>query len=270
MLQDFARERASNISLQSVSDGRLFVEAVQSEHQRLEIFNHLRYGNQLYIDGDLQISESDRIYGMTLAAPIVADGSCRRLAILGGGDGGVLRELLESSQLTAFSPLETVTLIDVDPNVIALARRYLSTIAGRAFDHARVRVVIGDALSYVRRARGLDAIVCDLTMQPVGAGESRTGYMAALLESIACALRPGGLLSMQAGGELQAEVDELQRLLPENYADVVEQRVLIPSYQGVWVFLAARRRPAAPILRDLGRLLARRVPEGPCRMGGDP
>lgn len=70
-----ALARLPNFDTQAVS-----VEHLQSRHQLIEIARHPLYGNQLYLDGDLQISESDQIYGTTMASPISAI-----LLSIGGG-----------------------------------------------------------------------------------------------------------------------------------------------------------------------------------------
>lgn len=217
------------------------LEKVQSPYQRIEIWRHPLYGNQLYIDGDLQISACDRAYNIALIAPVIAAGCTQRVAILGGGDGGVLHDLLRTAEITG-RPLERATLVDIDAEVIRLARRYLRPLCADAFDHPHTELIVGDAFAYIQRARELDAVIYDLTMDPVRAEQSRSAFIAEVIAATAKALRPGGVLSMQCGGEndvaLQAEI---RAVAARHFTDVVEQRVLVPSYEELWSFLAARK-----------------------------
>src|SRR5690606_3863130 len=64
--------------------------------QHARIVRHPTFGGQLWLDDDLQISEADTAYGVALASPLLGLERLERVAILGGGDGGVLQELLRS------------------------------------------------------------------------------------------------------------------------------------------------------------------------------
>lgn len=214
------------------------IEAIQSRYQRIEVRRHPRYGNQLYIDGDLQVSECDQAYNLAMIAPVIGAGDCRRVAILGGGDGGVLHALLRAPGAENVQ----ATLIDIDGEVIAAARRHLRAFCGNAFDHARAKIVIGDALAYLARARELDAVIYDLTVEPVRAGQTRRAFITEVVAAMAEALRPGGVLSMQAGGREEADlVQEIRAAVGARFTDVIEQRVLVPSFEDLWTFVAARR-----------------------------
>ncbi|HEY8554411.1 MAG TPA: methyltransferase [Burkholderiales bacterium] len=225
------------------------IERVRSRYQLLEIRRHPQYGAQLYIDGDLQISESDVVYGAAIAAPAAAAPALRRVAILGGGDGGALNEVLRTAD-AAGAPLETVTLVDIDAEAIALARRHLPGVCGRAFDDPRAQVIVRDALAYVRSARGLDAVICDLTMEPVRAGQSRSAFMEEIVAHAAAALRPGGIFSVQAGGTAEHAdiIRELRAVVAARFEQLQEQNVFVPSYEGLWTFIAARK-PAGEATR---------------------
>lgn len=64
----------------------------RSSYQLIELAHHPKFGNQLYLNGDLQISESDRSYNVAMVSPLILLGSFSRVTILGSGDGGVLKE----------------------------------------------------------------------------------------------------------------------------------------------------------------------------------
>ncbi len=225
----------------SVHPGIQLLERSCSAYQTIEVVHHPLYGNQLYIDGDLQISACDRTYNIAMIAPVVAAGHCRHVAILGGGDGGVLHDLLRTAEITA-QPLERATLVDIDAEVIRLARRYLKPLCDDAFAHPRAEVIVDDAYAYIARARDLDAVIYDLTMEPVRAGQRLSAFMAEIIPHMARALRPGGILSMQCGGENDRDLQaEIRAVVARHFTDIIEQCVLVPSYEELWMFLAARK-----------------------------
>ena len=218
--------------------------------QQVRVTRHPTFGAQLHLDGDLQISESDTAYGVAMTSPLLALRRRERIAILGGGDGGVLNELLRSLEPLGDMPAET-TMIEIDARVMALAREHLPAVCGDAFDSPHANVVVGDAFAWIDEARDLDAVVYDLTMDPVREGQSRADFIARILARIARALRPGGVLSMQCCGHgLHDAVDRATRreVLPlirqavdEHFTERCEQDVLVPSYRDLWTFLSARK-----------------------------
>jgi len=234
-------ERGSDDSERTGDPKTKALECVRSAYQRIEIRRHPTYGNQLHIDGDLQISASDHAYNTAMTAPLLAEQDCRRVVILGGGDGGVLNELLRGIAATG-RVLKRVTLIDIDPDVVRLARRHLRAIAGDAFEHPWAEILNGDAFAYLRSVSALDAVVYDLTMDPVRAGQSRDAFISEIIGQIAAALRPGGVLSMQAGGAYDGElVGRIRAAVERHFSDVLEQKVLVPSFGELWTFITARK-----------------------------
>lgn len=226
-----------------------------SPFQHIQVLHHPQFGNQLWLDGDLQVSESDHGYGAAMVAPLFELPEGARVAILGGGDGGVLNKLLRFTEPLGRVPAE-VTLIDVDGRVIELARQHLPDLCGDGFDHPVARVLVDDAFAWIEAARGLDAVIYDLTMDPVREDQSRGDFIQEVLGQIAAALKPGGVLSMQCCGhglDDPADLDDREQLLPLIRAAVdrhferrVEQAVWVPSYRDLWTFLSARRRSARP------------------------
>ncbi|MBB6063937.1 spermine synthase [Pseudoxanthomonas broegbernensis] len=217
--------------------------------QQVRIARHPVFGGQLFLDGDLQISESDSAYGVAMVSPLLGLSRMSRVAILGGGDGGVLRELLRSLEPLAHAP--EVTMVEIDARVVELCRRHLPAVCGDAYAHPRARLEIGDAFAWLARARDLDAVIYDLTMDPVREGQSRDDFVAGIVALVARALRPGGVFSMQCCGHGREDAGDRahrRRLLPlirqavdAHFTDRCEQDVLVPSYRDLWTFLSARK-----------------------------
>ena len=220
--------------------------------QHVIVTRHPRFGGQLFLDDDLQISESDVAYGVAMTSPLLALRRLERVAILGGGDGGVLNELIRT-----FEPLDALpselTMVEIDARVMELSREHLPALCGDAFDSPHANIVTGDAFAWIARARDLDAVIYDLTMDPVREGQSRAEFITGIIGHIARALRPGGMLSMQCCGHgrddaidraLRREVLPLIReAVDAHFVERCEQDVLVPSYQDLWTFLSARKPP---------------------------
>lgn len=237
--------------LESIIEAELVAER-HSAFQRVQIFHHPNYGHQLVIDGDLQISESDTAYNTAMVAPLLTLSQCRDIAILGGGDGGVLQEAL-NSLAPPQGELQKATMIEIDPTVIDLCRRYMPSLNSDCFTHPCAEVQVGDAFAFIEQARNLDGVIYDLTMDPVREDQQRGDFIEEILGNIAQGLRPGGIVSMQCCGQYEEDPDkeqDRQTLLEQirfvtdrHFQGVIEQQVYIPSFHEMWTFIAAVKPP---------------------------
>jgi spermidine synthase len=163
-------------------------------YQRVQIFATKRWGKVLVLDGIVQTTELDEFiyHEMLTHVPLFACAHARRVMIVGGGDGGILREVLKHD-------IEHVDMIEIDRTVVDYCVTHMPTLndGGRIYRDPRAELVIEDAFEFMKReTRKYDAIIVDST-DPVGAGEvlfSRTFY--ALCRN---ALNPGGVLALQDG-----------------------------------------------------------------------
>ncbi len=133
--------------------------------QKIEIFRSDVLGGVLVLDDVLQTTEADEFYyhEMLVHVPLVAHGNPRDILIIGGGDGGGLREVLRH-------PVVSATLVDLDGEVVALCRRHLPTLSNGAFDDPRTRLIVGDGAKFVRKTdQKFDVIIIDST-DPIGPG----------------------------------------------------------------------------------------------------
>lgn len=221
-----------------------------SPWQDIEIRYHEKFGHQLIIDKDLQISESDRSYNVAMVSPLVMMGTFGRVAILGGGDGGVLHELLEMDRHQS-RELEKAVMIDIDEEVMRLSRKYLPGLCGDAFDHPKAEVIAGDVFEYIDTREQLDGVIYDLTIDPVREDQTRAEFLSDLMQKVARSLKPGGMLNMQCCGTLAFDEEtgiaradimcDIENALKNDFTGFVEQRVFIPSFREAWTFLAGRK-----------------------------
>ncbi|HSX11586.1 MAG TPA: polyamine aminopropyltransferase [Chlamydiales bacterium] len=130
----------------------------RSKFWDLAIFQNKRFGKVLGIDGRVQLTESDEfIYHEMMAhVPILAHGAVKSVLIVGGGDGGTLREVLRHEGV------ERAVMVEIDRSVIDLSKKYLPELSNGAFDDARAKIVVQDAARYVKECgEKFDVIICD-------------------------------------------------------------------------------------------------------------
>ena len=235
--------------LQSYPDGDILVDT-QSDYQRIQIVHHPVYGNQLGLDGDLQISESDKAYNTAMVAPLLTLENPKHIAILGGGDGGVLAEAV--SALGDNKSLSSIKMIDIDGEVVRLSQRYLTELNNNVFQHPKTDVLVGDALDFIEQSENLDGVIYDLTMDPIRDDQSQQAYVDYILEKIAESLKVGGVISMQCCGQYEEEshkeydrkvlLEQIKISAERFFSGIIEQHVFIPSFHEMWTFLAGVRR----------------------------
>jgi spermidine synthase len=200
----------------------------KTDHQHLMIFQNAVFGRVMVLDGIVQTTEKDEfIYHEMMAhVPILAHGHARRVLIVGGGDGGLLREVIRHRQVTH------VTQVEIDAQVIDLCRRYLPNHSQGAFDDPRVEIVIDDGLGFVRQTDArFDVILSDST-DPVGPGQAL--FQEVFYAACRRCLTPGGILVTQNGVPfLQLdEVESTARRISRVFADWHFFSAAIPAYTG--------------------------------------
>lgn len=166
--------------------------AGQTKFQKIEIFENHTLGRVLVLDDVVQATEADEAHyhEMLVHVPVFTLGKLSRALILGGGDGGALRELLRH-------PIEKVTLVEIDGEVVSLARRYFSSLSAGCFDDPRATIHIQDGFNFVKETREqFDLIIVDST-DPIGPGKVlfETSFYSACRNCLA----PGGVLVTQNG-----------------------------------------------------------------------
>jgi spermidine synthase len=176
---------------------------VQSDFQDIMIFESVTHGRVMLLDGVVQITEGDEfVYQEMLThVPLLAHGACAHVLIIGAGDGGVLRRVLQHRGV------QRAVMVEIDGEVIRLAKEFLPAIAGDAWSDPRAEVIVGDGIDYVKRAPAgaFDAIIVDST-DPIGVGEVL--FTDDFYANCARILTPGGLIVNQCGVPFM-QADEL-------------------------------------------------------------
>lgn len=201
--------------------------------QDLLIFENDYFGRILVLDGIVQTTERDEpfYHEMLAHVPMFAHGAVRDVLIIGGGDGGALREVLRH-------PVDSATMVDIDGDVIALCREHMPGLSNGAFDDPRTNLIVGDGIRFVADAddNTYDLIIVDST-DPMGPGEVL--FTEAFYGDCKRILRPGGIVVTQNGvAFFQGEsVRNSRRRLGMHFADVGFYVTATPTYGGGFMAL---------------------------------
>lgn len=217
----------------------------KTEHQHALIFEHPTFGRVLVLDDVLQTTEADEFmyHEMLAHVPILAHGNVKRVLIVGGGDGGVLKQVVKHD-------VARITQVELDETVIALSREHLPAVCGRAFEDPRLDLVLADGEKFVAETdETFDVIIVDST-DPMGPGKVLFG--AEFYGDCKRCLARDGILVTQNGCPF-VQPDELKnsyRRLTRLFADVTFYVAPIPTYVGGfmtfgWASMneSARRQP---------------------------
>ncbi len=209
----------------------------RSDFQQIAIVRSPIFGKMLVIDGDTQSAQADeRIYHEALVHPALAAASDRReVLILGGGEGATLREALRCPDVTR------CTMVDIDGLVIELSKKYLPEWSDGAFDDARARTIVGDALQFMRSdSQRYGVVISDLT-EPLADSPSNPLFNDSVFGLIKSRLVEGGVYVLQAstGAAINAWLHcKMARTLRRHYAHVVSFVTHVPAFDTEWAFLA--------------------------------
>jgi spermidine synthase len=209
----------------------------RSAYQRIRVLDTVPFGRALVLDTALQTTETDEfIYHEMMVHPaLVSLERPERVLIIGGGDGGCLRRVLEHS------PREVVQ-VELDREVVEVSRRYLPQVSAGAFDDPRVQLLFADGYEYVVNAREpFDAVIVDLT-DPLPFSHSLRLFTADFYQAVRRRLKEDGLLVAQSSSPLLLTRD-LASICANLKAVFPLVRVClapVPSYPGVlWSFALA-------------------------------
>ena len=226
----------------------------ESAYQHLMLFENAALGRVLTLDGIVQTTERDEfIYHEMLShTPILAHGDARRILIIGGGDGGMLRRVL------MHPGVERAVVVEIDGSVIELSKQFLPSICGDAFDDSRAEVMIGDGARFVAEGGGqFDVIIVD---SPDPVGPAGVLFERRFYNDCKSCLAVGGVIVTQngvpflQGEELRSTVRHLRSL----FADATCYLAPVPIYVGG--FMAFGWASDDPKLRQVaGKTLAKRA-----------
>lgn len=163
----------------------------KSKYQDVLIFKSTTYGNVLVLDNVIQASERDEFSYQEMIAHLALNShpNPKKVLVIGGGDGGVLREIVKHDVV------EEAWLCDIDEAVIRLSKQYLPEMSA-SYSHPKVKTYIGDGLQFLRDYQNtFDVIITD-SSDPEGPAESL--FQEDYFKLLSSALTEKGVISTQA------------------------------------------------------------------------
>lgn len=205
----------------------------RSEYQHIRVLENDVLGRVLVLDGVVQTTEADEFiyHEMMVHVPMFAHGQAKRVLIIGGGDGGILEEVLKH-------PVERAVMVELDRGVVDVCREHTPSICKNAFEDKRTHLVIGDGARFVAETdERFDVIISDST-DPIGPAEVL--FASPYYEACKRCLTPGGVFVAQNGVPFfqGPEITTSKRRLDPLFPDVTFYVAAVPMYFGGVMTLA--------------------------------
>ncbi|WP_341877506.1 polyamine aminopropyltransferase [Defluviitalea saccharophila] len=232
----FTEKQTENFGITAKVNKSLHTE--KTDFQQLDMIQTKEFGNMLVLDGMVMTTEKDEfVYHEMVTHPVLfTHPNPKHVLVVGGGDGGAIREVLKHPQV------EKVVLVEIDGKVIEYSKKYLPSIAGK-LDDARVEVLVDDGFMHIHKNKNqYDVIMVDST-EPVGPAAPlfERGFYQGIYES----LKEDGLFVAQTDNPwFKSE------LIKKVFKDVREIFPItklytcnIPTYpSGMWTFTIGSKK----------------------------
>lgn len=234
----FHDEHTDNVKLAIRVDYQVF--SAQSEIQRIDVLESKEFGKILVVDGDLMLTEKDEFiyHEMISHVPMAVHPHVERILVIGGGDGGVVRELAK------YDTVEQIDVVEADPLLVEVCRKYFPQMACSLND-PRVHIYHEDGLRFIRsKSDAYDLIIID-SPNPFGAGEGL--FTKEFYGNCFNALHEDGIMINQHESPFyKEEAFQCQRMhkrIVESFPISRIYQAHIPSYpSGHWLFGFASKR----------------------------
>lgn len=226
----------------------------RTKFQTVEVVETESYGIGLFLDGRIQhVAADEYIYSevMTHPAAVMLGGSGRRALVVGGGPGGVIRELLRHRSIVS------VTQVEIDPAMIELSRTHFPHISCGCWDDPRAKIVIDDVRSYLARTEErFDLIVFDVS-EPLDGTPAQGLFGHPMLDRLSHHLTEDGFFVTWAGsagprsGRLAAGIFQAVRAAFPHVAPLLCHT---QSYGTSWLTLIAGHASFDPLAQSPGEI----------------
>ncbi len=193
----------------------------QTPYQSMRVVESAFYGRMLLLDGIVQTTEKDEFvyHEMLTQVPLMAHPAPERVLIIGGGDGGMLRETLRHPGV------RKAVLVEIDERVVEISKKFLPSISGGCFADPRVEALYCDGARYVKEtSERFDVVLVD-SSDPIG--PATVLFQKEFYADIAQILTPDGVLVRQTGSTF---------LQPEEQANALEILREVFRHNALYVF----------------------------------
>ena len=192
----FSELHTGNVKLSVRIEKQLF--SGESEYQRIDVFDSEEFGKFISLDGEIVFSEKDEfIYDeMVTHVPMAVHPHVKNVLIIGGGDGGVAKELLQ------YKSIESIDVVETDRMFVDVCREYFPEVAC-ALDDERVKIHYDDGLRFLRNKKGIYDLIINDSTDPFGHTEGL--FTKEFYGSCYNALKDDGIMVYQHGSPFYDE-----------------------------------------------------------------
>ncbi|MGQ9463341.1 MAG: polyamine aminopropyltransferase [Candidatus Fervidibacter sp.] len=223
---------------------RRWILRQRTRYQELVIAETTELGRLLALDGKVMLTEADEAFyhEMLVHPSLVALDNPQKVAVIGGGDGGTVREVLRHPTV------EQVFWVEIDEAVLDACRKLLPSVHRGVFDNPKVNLIVAPGEQWLPNFNSVfDAIIIDGT-DPIG--PALPLFEVEFFRACWKSLKPGGILALQCGTPFYFK-DEL-KMVWRNLKQVFKQVKLylgfVPTYpSGLWTYAMASDQ-----LKELG------------------
>ncbi len=211
----------------------------RTKYQHVLIARTFAFGKTLFLDGYVQSTELDEaIYHEALVHPaMLTHPSPRKVAIIGGGEGATLREVLKHRSV------ERVVMVDIDSELIELCKKFLPEWSKGAFDDPRVELIFSDGRRFIEETgEKFDVIILDLTDPAEGTPGIKL-YTKEFYEAVYNALSEDGVAVTQATSirYYLFAFTAIRNTLSKVFPKVRPYKIFIPAFLCEWGFMLASK-----------------------------
>ncbi len=221
------------------------VHEERNRWQTIKVYDSKVHGRVLTLDDMVMLTELDEFayHELLTHVPLLAHPAPRDVLVVGGGDGGAVREALKHPSV------DRVVLCEIDERVTRVCQEHIPSVAS-GLDDARVELVFENAVSWVKTQPGqFDAILVDSTEPQGTAGAGAELFQRAFFRDLHAALRGTGVLSAQTESPFYAPelVRSVFTEMRATFEHVRPYYGLVPTYPGGgWTYCLASDRPPSP------------------------
>ncbi len=215
------------------------LHAESTDYQQLDIIETIQFGTMLVLDGMVMTTDVDEFvyHEMITHVALNTHPNPQRVLVVGGGDGGAIREIVKHSSV------QEAILAEIDQRVIDTSIEYLPEIASALTGNPQVKLMVGDGIQFIRDHQNeFDVIIVDST-EPVGPAEGL--FAKSFYEELYGALKEDGIMVAQTESPWfnQDLIRRVFRDIKSLFPITRLYTVSIPTYpSGLWSFTIGSKK----------------------------
>ncbi len=199
----------------------------KSDFQEVDVFHSRAFGNVLTLDGLMMVTERDEFFyhEMIVHIPMLTHSNPENILVIGGGDGGTVRELLKHPSV------KHIDMVEIDGMVIEASKKFFPTVA-LELNNPKVDVRVEDAIDFIKGKENIYDIVLIDSTDPIGPGEGL--FNEGFYNNVKKALKKGGIVVPQTEGPF-AQSENMKKtytLLKKVFKNVAPYVGPMPTYPG--------------------------------------